>query len=105
MWKVVSIGSMVLQILGVVFAYFALVFGAISTYSIVFTASYLFSGMILMSYILGIEKKPNKDTRVGNCKFIIAYNNYYLTLHQELILVMFIQSTRFYRCCSCIGCR
>lgn len=26
--------------------------------------------MLFMSYILGIEEKPSKDTRVGNCEFI-----------------------------------
>lgn len=80
MWKLVSFMSVALQFLGLVFTYFSILYGPISIYAIVFTASYLLSGMLVMSYILGIEEKPDKDTRVGNCKYIqfSFYNQQFL---------------------------
>jgi hypothetical protein len=72
MWKLVSFMSIALQGLGVAFVYLSTYYGPISVYAIVYTASYLLSGMLVMSYILGIEEKPDKDTRVGNYLIVIA---------------------------------
>ena len=69
MWKFVYFLSIALQAIGLCFSFLSMRFGPVSIYSPVSSTSGILSTVILLSYILGIEKKPEKDKRLGNCKF------------------------------------
>lgn len=72
-WKIVSIISVLMQLLGGYFAYLALLYGPISVCTPIMSCSLLICSVIIMAYILKLEVKPNKETRVGNCKSFFKY--------------------------------